>query len=78
MLALPEQILASTNGLNGRDLYRSWLGCTQQQTLPSALRFLRRPINSVNWIVADHYGLDICWEVQLLEGLSEDAAPSFW
>ena len=77
VLALPEQILASTNGLNGRDLYRSWLGCTQQQDAAQCLEVLEKAgINSVNWIVADHYGLDICWEVQLLEGLSgSDAAP---
>ena len=30
VLALPKQSLAACDGLEGRDLYGSWLGCTQE------------------------------------------------
>jgi len=77
VLALPEQSLSACDGLEGRDLYGSWLGCTQEQDVHQCLEVLAvAGINSVSWVVADHYGLDICWEVQLLSGLSGgDLAP---
>jgi UDP-2,4-diacetamido-2,4,6-trideoxy-beta-L-altropyranose hydrolase len=77
VLALPEQTLAACDGLDGRDLYTSWLGCTQDQDAAQCLEVLANAgINSASWIVADHYGLDARWEAQMLAGLSgEDAAP---
>ena len=77
VLALPEQPSAPCDGLEGRDLYSAWLGCTQEQDAAQCLEVLvEAGITSASWIVADHYGLDARWEAQLLAGLSgSDAAP---
>jgi UDP-2,4-diacetamido-2,4,6-trideoxy-beta-L-altropyranose hydrolase len=77
VLALPEQPLAACEGLESSDLYGAWLGCTQEQDAAQCLEVLAKAgINSVSWIVADHYGLDASWEAQLLAALSgSDAAP---
>jgi len=77
VLALSEQTLAACDGLDGRDLYSSLLGCTQEQDADQCLEVLAKAgINSASWIVADHYGLDARWEAQLLAGLAgSDAAP---
>ena len=76
VLALPEQTLAACSGLDGRDLYSSWLGCTQDQDAAHCLEVINKSgIKSPTWLVVDHYGLDECWEAQLLAGLSgTDAA----
>jgi UDP-2,4-diacetamido-2,4,6-trideoxy-beta-L-altropyranose hydrolase len=76
VLALPEQTLAACSGLDGRDLYSTWLGCTQEQDAAQCLDVLAKAgIDDTSWIVADHYGLDSRWEAQLLVGLSgSDAA----
>ena len=77
VLALPEQTLAACDGLDGRDLYSSLLGCTQEQDASQCIEVLAKAgIDGVSWIVADHYGLDARWEEQLLVGLSgSDASP---
>jgi UDP-2,4-diacetamido-2,4,6-trideoxy-beta-L-altropyranose hydrolase len=77
VLALPEQTLTVCDGLEGRDLYSSWLGCTQEQDAAQCLEVLADSgINSASWIVADHYGLDVLWESQLFAGFPlTDAAP---
>ena len=77
VLTLPEQPLASCEGLEGRDFYGAWLGCTQEQDAADCLEVIARAgIDGVSWIVADHYGLGASWEEQLLEGLyGSDAAP---
>ncbi|MDA7490988.1 UDP-2,4-diacetamido-2,4,6-trideoxy-beta-L-altropyranose hydrolase [Synechococcus sp. AH-707-M23] len=77
VLALPEQTLAACDELDGRDLYSSWLGCTQEQDAAQCLEVLAEAgINGASWVVADHYGLDARWESQLLAGLPRiDAAP---
>ncbi|WP_390129278.1 UDP-2,4-diacetamido-2,4,6-trideoxy-beta-L-altropyranose hydrolase [Synechococcus sp. HIMB2401] len=77
VLALPEQPLAACDGLGGRDLYSSWLGCTQEQDAAQCLEVLAKAgINDASWIVSDHYGLDARWEAQMLAGLSGgDAGP---
>ena len=75
MLALPEQILAVCDGLEGRDLYGAWLGCSQEQDAAQCLEALAEAgTKSVSWLVADHYGLDACWEAQMLIGLADGAA----
>ena len=76
VLALPEQTLAVCDGLEGRDLYGSWLGCTQGQDAAQCLEVLAEAaIKSPRWVVADHYGLDAHWEAQLLAGLAGSDAP---
>ena len=72
VLALPEQDLAPCNGLQGSDLYRAWLGCSQDQDAVQCMQALADAgIPSVNWLVTDHYGLDSTWESKLLSALAE-------
>lgn len=77
VVALPKQTLAVCDGLEGRDLYNSWLGCTQEQDAAQCLEVLESAgINGASWIVTDHYGLDARWEGKLLAGLpGGDSAP---
>jgi UDP-2,4-diacetamido-2,4,6-trideoxy-beta-L-altropyranose hydrolase len=76
VLTLPEQPSAACEGLDGRDLYGAWLGCTQDADAAQCLQALvEAGITSASWLVADHYGLDAIWEAQLLSGLAVDDAP---
>ena len=76
VLALPEQALASCEGLEGRDLYGAWLGCSQHIDAAQCLQALADAcITSASWLVADHYGLDARWEAQLRAGLAGGDAP---
>jgi UDP-2,4-diacetamido-2,4,6-trideoxy-beta-L-altropyranose hydrolase len=76
VLALPELPLAADEGLQGRQLYSAWLGCSQAQDAADCLQALvQADIRSASWLVVDHYGLDAVWETQLLAGLAADAAP---
>ncbi|MDB4346482.1 UDP-2,4-diacetamido-2,4,6-trideoxy-beta-L-altropyranose hydrolase [bacterium] len=71
VLALPEQPLSSCVGLQSRDLYGAWLGCSQDTDAFQCLEVLAQAgITCVSWLVADHYGLDTRWEAQLMAGLS--------
>ena len=78
VLALAEQTLAACSGLEGRELYSSWLGCPQEQDAAHCLEILdKAEIKGASWIVADHYGLDAHWEAQMIEGLSRnDKTPN--
>ena len=76
VLALPEQPLVSCEGLDGRELYRAWLGCSQNQDADDCLTALASAgVHSANWLVSDHYGLDASWETQLLSALAVVEAP---
>ena len=76
VLALPEQPLVACDELEGRDLYNAWLGCSQDQDAAHCLRVLAEAgITNACWLIADHYGLDACWEEQLLAGLAFSNAP---
>lgn len=77
VLALPEQPLAPREGLEGRELYGAWLGCSQATDAVQCLQALAQAgITSASWMVADHYGLDAHWEAQLLAGVAcGDARP---
>jgi len=68
-LTFPEPCL---EGLEGRDLYGVWLGCSQRQDADDCLNAIRQAESgSIDWLVVDHYGLDQTWERQICEGLSE-------
>ena len=76
VLALPAQPLADCEGFERRSLYRAWLGCSQEQDAAQCQEALAEAgITSASWLVVDHYGLDACWEAQLLTSLAGDAAP---
>lgn len=76
VLALPEQPLAACEDLEGRNLYGAWLGCSQDTDAAQCMETLAEAgITSASWLIADHYGLDACWEAQLLAGLAGCPAP---
>jgi len=73
---LPELPLLDGEGLGGRDRYRAWLGCSQEQDAVDCLQALGSAgIGDADWLVADHYGLDASWETLLLEGQAGEAPP---
>jgi len=76
VIALPVLPLSPCDGLEGRDLYGVWLGCTQEQDAAQCLQALAEAgIKSASCLVTDHYGLDAIWEGQLLKGLAGRDAP---
>jgi len=76
VMVLPEQPLVPCDGLEGRDLYGAWLGCTQEQDAAQCLDALAEAgIKSVSWLVTDHYGLDAIWETELISGLAGGDPP---
>jgi len=78
VLGLPELPLAPDQmpdgqSLEGRALYRTWLGCSQDKDSADCLEALHAAgRREVQWLVVDHYGLDASWHCQLLEGLGRD------
>jgi UDP-2,4-diacetamido-2,4,6-trideoxy-beta-L-altropyranose hydrolase len=71
VLALPEQPLALSEGLEGRELYGAWLGCSQIKDADDCLTALATAgIRSADWLVLDHYGLDATWQLPLLTSLA--------
>ena len=77
VLALPPlAAVASSSPLEGRALYAAWLGCSQQQDAADCLAALEQAgINSAQWLVVDHYGLDASWEGAMREGLGSEPPP---
>ena len=77
VLALPPlATAASSSPLEGRALYAAWLGCSQQQDVSDCLSVLEQDgINSAQWLVVDHYGLDASWESAMREGLGSEPPP---
>jgi UDP-2,4-diacetamido-2,4,6-trideoxy-beta-L-altropyranose hydrolase len=74
VLPLPELPLSAAEGLQGRELYSAWLGCSQGQDAADCLQSLAQAnIKSASWLVVDHYGLDVTWEKLLLAGLVGEA-----
>ena len=72
VLALPELPLVFHEGLEGRNLYGAWLGCSQDQDAADCLQALRQAgIRRADGLVVDHYGLDAQWQAQLLAGLAK-------
>ena len=70
VLILPEQSLWPCGELNGRALYGSWLGCSQELDADQCSSVIAASgLQSIAWMVVDHYGIDSVWETQLLEKL---------
>ena len=76
VLALPELFLrdmkhSESPSSDARQLYLTWLGCTQDQDAAESLAILAEAgLPSPDWLVVDHYGLDACWQQRFLDGLS--------
>ena len=76
VLALPEQSLVDCLGLESRELYAAWLGCDQDLDAAQCLEVLAQSgFETPNWLITDHYGLDVHWEAQLLDGLTTTTGP---
>jgi UDP-2,4-diacetamido-2,4,6-trideoxy-beta-L-altropyranose hydrolase len=76
VLPLPELSLSAAEGLQGRELYSAWLGCSQEHDAADCLQSLAQAgIKSASWLVVDHYGLEATWETLMLAALTGDAAP---
>lgn len=74
VISLPQQSLKDCKGLEGRELYEAWLGCSQEQDASQCIQLLaQNKIKSADWIVADHYGLDSIWETQLKSVLTNNS-----
>ena len=82
VLPLPELPQGATHTpdeqpLQGRELYAAWLGCSQDQDAVDCLQALAQAGHqSTSWLVVDHYGLDACWEEQMLVALTGSAPPN--
>jgi len=71
VLSLPEQGASLCRGLEGRQLYSAWLGCSQEVDAFQSLETIAEAeITEPAWVVIDHYGLDEEWESIVVEGLS--------
>lgn len=77
VLPLPELPLKPCDGLADRDLYSSWLGCSQYQDVDDCYRaVVEANITSFDWLIVDHYGLDHIWQSRLLNYFSSgDLSP---
>lgn len=75
VLALSAQELTTCDGLEGRKLYEAWLGCSQAKDAQDFIKALASPeINSPDWLVVDHYGLDASWQSQVLNGIDNNSS----
>ena len=73
VLSLPEQPLAACEGLEGRELYGAWLGCSNNQDADHCMTAIASAgVRSADLLAVDHYGLDASWEAQLLNALAGD------
>ncbi len=73
VLTLPKQQLLPCEGLENRELYSAWLGCSQEQDAQDFIQaLLIANLNNFDWLIADHYGLDATWESQVQIGLKKD------
>ena len=76
VLPLGYQPLTPCDGLDDRDLYAAWLGCSQKQDAEDCLKALAKVgLTSTDWLVVDHYGIDTIWQSQLLTALAGQAFP---
>ena len=70
VITLPEKKLMKCRDLKGRELYESWLGCSEADDADDCLRALdKAEILKADWIVVDHYGLSIKWEKRMINAL---------
>lgn len=56
--------------IKGRELYSSWLGCSEEQDAIESLAALAHgQLQSPSWVVVDHYALAALWEHRVQEDL---------
>lgn len=76
VLRLPSQSVRSLQGLEGREIYGAALGCSQHTDATQTIKAVRQAnITHVQYLIVDHYSLDISWEQEVLVALSENSKP---
>lgn len=63
---------AEHNPSTGKELYRSWLGCSEEQDAADCLAALASAhLGPPSWLVVDHYGLGSSWERLIQAGVKQ-------
>lgn len=76
VLSLPRLPQGGEGKANEVSTFGQWLGCGQEEDAEDCIRILNsKGITSVDWIVVDHYGIEIDWEERMLRGLRGIAKP---
>ena len=71
---LPTQIEGRKEKIEKKEEINSsqWLGCGQEQDARDCLQEVRMTEpGEFDWVIVDHYSLDIDWEKKIIEGLSK-------
>ena len=65
--------------LDGRALYAAWLGCSQQQDADQTFELISAAgLQSIDWVVVDHYGINAVWENHLLQLFGTRFSSKLW
>lgn len=68
VIKLRERELLNKKSEKRVGLYKDWLGCSQKKDAMECIDNLyAQSISKVDWIVADHYGIDRDWEIIMHE-----------
>lgn len=59
----PLKSYEQTTNLNSSLVHANWLGCSQKQDITECETILQK--NQTDWLIIDHYALDINWEKAL-------------
>lgn len=58
-----------------KNIYESWLGCSQKEDAKNCLATLKHKKYNFDWIILDHYGIDQKWQSEFLNGFSNNNKP---
>ncbi|MAQ88969.1 MAG: UDP-2,4-diacetamido-2,4,6-trideoxy-beta-L-altropyranose hydrolase [Rhodopirellula sp.] len=81
VLVLPEYSTVSPavsdeTSLIGRDLYVSWLGCSEEQDASDCSELLNQSgLLDIDWIIVDHYSLGAEWESAMINSFDPSKVP---
>ena len=76
VLILPQQPLIVSNYSIGRKTHQAILGCSQQDDADQCADLISdSAVESIDWIVVDHYGIDAIWENRLLQRIRISSTP---
>ena len=76
VLILPQQPLIVSNYSIGQKTHQAILGCSQQDDADQCADLISdSAVESIDWIVVDHYGIDAIWENRLLQRIRISSTP---
>ena len=58
-----------------KNIYESWLGCSQKEDAKNCLAILKHKKYNFDWIILDHYGIDQKWQSEFLNGFLNNNKP---